>query len=181
MSELESSPLNREYEGLPQPAFETDIVTINFISSNPQGIDVDTHYSMSRREDIDKYPLTDDQRVALKAGMRDEVAFVLKRKKLFTKEMKDEKDPERQWQLVTAALEANNINLTEEMAYKLGIRNQRLEGNTLWVDVKDVPYPSYEIGSNPHDSKESQDLTNVAAVAGILVTKDKNGCPNALR
>lgn len=104
--------------------------------------------------------------------MRNEVAFVLKRKGLFTEEMKNEKDPERLWELMRKAIKDNNIDLTREMAYKLAIRNQELIGDTLLVDAKSIPYPMYTIGSSPDQSKESQEFTSIAAVAGALVTKD---------
>lgn len=175
MNESGEAPVPHEKQITHEPAFESDIVTINFISSNPQGIDVNTKYSLSRREDIDAYPLTDPQRIDLKHGMWGEVAFILKRKGLYTDEMRKAnkaKDFQQEWELVRAAVHENKIDLTEEMAYKLAIRNQELVGDTLSVDVKDVPYPSYEVGSNPQDSRESHELTAVAAVAGALVTKD---------
>ncbi len=155
-----------------RPAFDTPFVTINFISTNPEGIEVATRYVMRRREGFDSLPFTDEQRGHAKLEMQNEVAFVLKRKGLFTDEMKKEKDPERLWELMCKAIEVNNIDLTEELVYKLAISDQELMENTLRVNVKSIPYPMYVVGSSPDQSKESQKFTSIAAVAGALITQD---------
>lgn len=163
-----------------RPAFNTPIVTINFLSTNPEGIQVATRYVMTRGEGFNSNPLTLDQKAELKQGMRDEVAFVLKRKGLFTNEIKNEEDPERKWDLIRKTIKESNttnpteekIDLTKEMTYKLAIRNQELMGNTLLVDVKSIPYPMYVVGSSSDKSKESHEFTSIAAVAGALITKD---------
>ncbi len=192
-----------EKETLSNIEFDGGSFVINALSDSKEGFKVKTRNTLFRTQlnpdqsFSTESALSENQKVQLRQGMANEVFFSLPND--FPQEKKE--DVKKMFSLIdeVSVLKRNNevdsnytdklyqleklrrelrpllqkANLTENLGVKVGIRNLKIEGNTLSFDAKPISYPVYAVASSHEDTPESLNLGAVTGTAAILITADK--------
>jgi len=180
--------------------FDAGFVTISHLSSDPRGFTIEPGESLHRRDHTNSgLALSEEQRAKLRAGMASEVGFILPRdlpedkkelvqqyfstidmlSKLKTAGARRDEDKEytallARQQLLQAEVRPilHELNLTERLGLKIGIRNIKQDRNTLTIDTRPISFPLYNVAAGPENSSETLDLSAITGTAAILMTAD---------
>lgn len=162
---------------LHKPEFDGETFTIEYLSTSPNGFEVATRESHTRRDRItpttrDPIPLHQDQREQLKIAMVDQMRFA-----------EGDKAKTSLDNLRKAKTDQEIINITEDYQNKrktykersvptIGLRNIKLNNNIVTVDIKPVDFPTYREFSKPEASLELLNFASASATSIILITRN---------
>ena len=157
--------------------FDAGTFTISHFSDNPEGFEFETKNAIGRTESLQEdehLTLDDSQKDALKSAMGREMNFggaaMVSEARAAWAQAREHDDPEAD-RLREAYFEIRDSYIGR--GKKIGLRALELTGdNTLSADVQLVPYPVYNVLSDPGMSPEVEKLSAATGVAMVVETSD---------
>jgi hydroxymethylpyrimidine pyrophosphatase-like HAD family hydrolase len=169
---------NHETNNSKTSEFDAGTFTISHFSDSPEGFEFETKRAIGRTESLgeDEHLVLDEaQKDALKSAMGREMKFsgastVAEARAAWFK-AHTEGDKAEAERLGVAYTEIRNDYIGR--GKKIGLRALELTGdNTLSADVQLVPYPVYNVLSDPGASPEVEKLSAATGVAMVVETSD---------
>lgn len=162
------------------PKFDGGTFTIEYLSTSTNGFEVTTEKSERRRPRQKSDPrfsekelfLNPEQRKILKNAMDDQMKFAegdiakISLDKLRNATTDEEKAK------AMAEYQQRRAIYQERAVPTIGLRNIRLNGNTITVDIKPADFPTAREFSKPEASPELLDFASLSSISIILITKD---------
>lgn len=137
---------------------------ITHLTDSPEGFFIKTGRSLSRREPLKGIELTNDQREQLKNDMQVDVEGALKA--ALGTEGQSPKTP---------LSPEERLKYMDMLGAKIGIRNIKVDGNRLTLDIKPVGYYVYKDLAEPENPKEQIEIASTTGTAAILMTTEADG------
>lgn len=167
-----------ETNRLQTPEFNAGTFTISHFSDDPEGFEFATKGVIGRTGslgDDERLVLNEAQKGSLKSAMGREMNFsgakVVSEARTAWSQARERGDPEEANRLREAYLEIRDSYIGR--GKKIGLRAVELTGdNTLTADVQLVPYPVYNVLSDPDASPEVEKLGAATGVAMVVETSD---------
>lgn len=156
--------------------FDGVAFTIPYLTTDPDGFEVATTNILRRRQEHKGQLFTSEQAEKLRNAVGDEIKFhggedVRKARSALLK-AKAAHRPKAEQSSLSKVFEQSRQSYIGAMLGKIGIRNVRLSGSTLNVDVKAVSFPVYTEFAGPENSIEVLDLSSLAGAAMAVRTTD---------
>lgn len=142
------------------------------LSSSPLGFEVRTDRSRSRRELGSSLPLNEEQRKLLKEAMGDQMKFTEGDKaKISLDKLRNATTDQEKAESMTKYQQRRMI-YRDRAVPTIGLRNIRMNGNIITLDIKVVDYPTAREFSKPEASAELLDFASPSSISIVLITKD---------